>query len=279
VQAPQLLLISSHAAKDTSSAATFSVIVTIGGKRAIALVDCGSTDIFVDYSLASKVHYQMQSLPAQQVAVAGGGHLESSTMIPSATYSIPQEVFTSGFKLLPLRGYDIILGCDWIKLHSPIQLDLRDDFRHLSIHKDGITRVTFSDLTAPKANLVLTAAKLDKLYRSEILGYVTQINLLRTTPPEQNQPSSNKQIAIVLDQFEDVFAAIATLPPKRACDHAIPLQPGPKPPNIRPYRIPHKQKEEVQKLIQDMVIDDIIRANTSLYSSLVWLMKAVYLLH
>jgi hypothetical protein len=28
---------------------------------------------------------------------------------------IQDEVFHSDFKLLQLKGYDVILGCDWIK--------------------------------------------------------------------------------------------------------------------------------------------------------------------
>jgi hypothetical protein len=37
------------------------------------------------------------------------------------------------FKLLQLKGYDVILGCDWIKAHNPIGLDLRADSRLLII--------------------------------------------------------------------------------------------------------------------------------------------------
>jgi hypothetical protein len=52
-QPPQLLLISAHATNGTFYPTTFSVVVTIGGKSGIALVDSGSTDTFMDYSFAS----------------------------------------------------------------------------------------------------------------------------------------------------------------------------------------------------------------------------------
>jgi hypothetical protein len=57
------------------------------------------------------------------------------------------------------------------------------------------------------------------------------------------------------------------LPPSRSCDHHIPLVEDNKPPNIRPYRIPHKQKDEVEKLIKSMLQDGIIRPSSSPYSS------------
>jgi hypothetical protein len=53
-QPPQLLMISTHAATGASSAATFSLMVHIAGKRGIALVDSGSTDTFLVYSFASQ---------------------------------------------------------------------------------------------------------------------------------------------------------------------------------------------------------------------------------
>jgi hypothetical protein len=57
------------------------------------------------------------------------------------------------------------------------------------------------------------------------------------------------------------------LQPPRPCDHQIPLLEGAKPPNIRPYKIPHKQKDEVESLIKSMLQDGIIRPSNSPYSS------------
>jgi hypothetical protein len=126
---PQLLMLSSHAANGTSSAATFSLIVSIGGRKGIALVDIGSIDTFIDYTFASKLNCLIASTTSKQVQVVGGGYLKTDAIISSASYHIQKEKFLNGFKLLQLRGYDIIFGCDWIKCHSPIGLDLRDNSR------------------------------------------------------------------------------------------------------------------------------------------------------
>jgi hypothetical protein len=42
-ETPQLLMIFNHATQGTSSLATFSLTISIGGKKDIALVDSGST--------------------------------------------------------------------------------------------------------------------------------------------------------------------------------------------------------------------------------------------
>jgi hypothetical protein len=45
------------------------------------------------------------------------------------------------------------------------------------------------------------------------------------------------------------------------------LKDGAKPPNVRPYIIPYKQKDEVERLIEDMLKDSLIRPSSSPYSS------------
>jgi hypothetical protein len=53
-QTPQLLMLSTHAAKGTTSSTTFSVVIIMGGKRELTLIDSGSTNSFMDYTFSSK---------------------------------------------------------------------------------------------------------------------------------------------------------------------------------------------------------------------------------
>jgi hypothetical protein len=71
----------------------------------------------------------------------------------------------------------------------------------------------------------------------------------------------------ILHQFEDVFQIPKGLPPKRDCDHRIVLKEGSNPPNIRPYRIPHRQKNVVEDLVQELLHNKEIRHSSSPYSS------------
>jgi hypothetical protein len=111
-QTPQLLMLSAHAAQGTSSATAFSMIVIIGGKRGLTLIDSGSTDTFLDYTFVSKSNCSIITTTAKTVKVIGGGQLESNAITKSTTYFIQGESFSSDFKLLQLKGYDAILGCD-----------------------------------------------------------------------------------------------------------------------------------------------------------------------
>jgi hypothetical protein len=264
---PQLLMISLHAVQGTTSAATFSVVVVIGGKRGLALIDSGNTDTFMDYAFASKCNCQIIIIASKKVKVAGGAQLDSCAITRSTTYFIQQETFSNEFKLLQLKGYDIILGCDWNKAHNPISIDLRDNFRQLIIYKNGTTKVVFYDFTTPPSKPVINSTKLQKLCRAKVLGYVIQINLLQQQPPHSDDQVVHPDIASLLESFEDIFSEQSGIPPSKECDHETPLKENSKPPNLRPYRVPHKQKEEVERLIQSMLQDAIIRPSSSPYSS------------
>lgn len=56
-------------------------------------------------------------------------------------------------------------------------------------------------------------------------------------------------------------------------DHAITLKEGTGIPNIRPYRYPHYQKMEIEKLVRELLEAGIIWSSISFYSSPVILVK------
>jgi hypothetical protein len=71
----------------------------------------------------------------------------------------------------------------------------------------------------------------------------------------------------LLDEFHTIFEEPTTLPPPRKCDHIISLEKGAKVVNKRPYRIPHHQKNVMEKLVQELLLHNFIRYSTSPYSS------------
>ena len=58
----------------------------------------------------------------------------------------------------------------------------------------------------------------------------------------------------VIDTDSKVFEDMPKgLPPTRTHDHTIHLQPGSVPPNIRPYMCPYAQKNELERLVVEML--------------------------
>jgi hypothetical protein len=75
----------------------------------------------------------------------------------------------------------------------------------------------------------------------------------------------------LLVKFEVRFKEPSGLPPQCSFDHAIPLMPGARPMNLRPYRYNPAQKDEIEKQIKQMLAQGIIQFSTSPYSLLVLL--------
>nr|GEW79153.1 retrovirus-related Pol polyprotein from transposon 297 family [Tanacetum cinerariifolium] len=74
-------------------------------------------------------------------------------------------------------------------------------------------------------------------------------------------------------EFEDIYGVPYTLPPHWSIDHRIHLFPNTKPINVRPYRYPHYQKGEMEKLVNEMLSQGTIRVSHSPFSSPVLLVK------
>lgn len=81
------------------------------------------------------------------------------------------------------------------------------------------------------------------------------------------------EIQDVLHRFQLVFNPIEGLPPLRCHDHAIELKSREGPINVRPYRYPEFQKDEIERLVEEMLTAGIIQPSTSPFSSPVLLVK------
>ena len=82
-----------------------------------------------------------------------------------------------------------------------------------------------------------------------------------------------KTVKEVLTQYQRCFRPITGLPPSRDIDHAIQLIPGASPINVRPYRYPHILKNEIERLVQEMLEARIVRPSLSPFSSPMLLVK------
>lgn len=76
-----------------------------------------------------------------------------------------------------------------------------------------------------------------------------------------------------LQRYFKVFTPIHGLPSTREHDHSIELVQGARPVSVRPYRYPRFQKDEIERLVTEMLTAGIIQPSTSPFSSPVLLVK------
>lgn len=260
----ELMYVSHNAVYGTTRPDTFSVIILINGRRAVGLVDSGSTSTFMDQDYAIRNHHPLVATDTKKVVVAGGGELKSDVQVPKILYQIQGETFSNKFNLIPLKGYDIILGADWIYKYSPITLDLKK--RELGITKGGKV-LMIQDFTKPGKHYWVDSKKVDKIIQKGGLGYLFQISKVETGREDEVTTAIPADIQNILQKFPTVLKEPKGLPPTRSCDHSITLKAGAEPPNLRPYRIPHYQKEAMEKIIAELIQSKEIQESDSPYSS------------
>ena len=107
---------------------------------------------------------------------------------------------------------------------------------------------------------------MSKLCTKGVLGYLLQIAPLIPSSDEDTDPLL-EQFKPLLEFFKDVFQALEGMPPSRDCDHHIPLNPGAQPSNLRPYHVPHYQKDAMESIIKELLHNKEIHPSMSPFSS------------
>ncbi|KAJ0010662.1 hypothetical protein Pint_33948 [Pistacia integerrima] len=87
------------------------------------LVDSGSTHNFISSFLVAKVGLHLQEKRSFEVTVASGKRLTSPGQCNLVTLHIKGIPLQLDFYLLPLDGYEIVLGTQWLMTLGPIIWD------------------------------------------------------------------------------------------------------------------------------------------------------------
>ena len=244
-----MMHLSVAAAVGSASPKAFSFHGEIQGRPLFILVDSGSSHTFLSDVVAQSLTGVQDLTPALGVQVANGAVLQCTSYIPAATWSVQGYTFSTDLKLLPLSSYDMILGLDWLASLSPMQVHWAQKW--LSIPYEGSTVVLFGDAPVLPIGSVLQLCQVQDL-------------------TELTVPSA---VQALLSEFASLFEPVSGLPPRRPCDHSIPLIPGAQPVFVRPYRYASLLKSEIEQQVSEMLQHDIIQKSTSPFASPVLLVK------
>lgn len=92
----------------------------LNGQHALVLIDCGSSSNFVSESFVRR--HQLSTQPSQQqqtVDLADGSRRCSSCQVKDASVCIDSYRDSLDLWVLPLAGYDVILGMPWLEQYNP----------------------------------------------------------------------------------------------------------------------------------------------------------------
>ncbi|GKA34795.1 hypothetical protein Tco_0721224 [Tanacetum coccineum] len=118
------------------------------------------------------------------------------------------------------------------------------------------------------------------VFTAKKLGYkLTKTYPLQVIVAGENKMSTQEEEEYILElqtlfmEFDDVFAVPTDLPPKRSCDHRIPLKDESTVVNVRPYRYSPNQKDIIETLAIELLDSGVIRPSHSPFSLPIVLVK------
>lgn len=190
-------------------------------------------------------------------------------MIPQCTFQLGKLKLQHSFRSISLPSHDVILGYDWFTAVSPVAFDIPNQLFSFTVK--GQQTVTTAMFTNAESLKEVKAEKMDKLLDKGVEVFLVQINNIMMNAPEGCK--TPPQVQKLLLEYADLFEEPKSLPPHRALDHTIPLLPGATPPQVRPYRVPHHQKQEMEDQIKKLLAAHFIRHSQSPYAAPVILVK------
>ncbi|XBJ04555.1 hypothetical protein VPH35_023472 [Triticum aestivum] len=267
-----VMKLSVHAACGAQCKKSIQLQGFIGKQEVLILVDSGSSSNFISSKLVDRLQCTTAPFPAAKVTVADGGTLDCNMMVSSLQWWTQGTSFTSSLKVLPLGTYDIILGMEWLEEMSPMWVDWKKKTSWFTHNGVRITLRGIKD--KPASCSAISAKQLQGLVNNG--GVVHMLELCAVQDVFEAPGSSTPlppAITRVLSQHEAVFEDPQVLPPHRSFDHNIPLLPGVKPVNVKPYRYAPMQKTEIERQVREMLQKGLIQNSTSSFASPVLLVK------
>jgi hypothetical protein len=172
-----------------------------------------------------------------------------------ACWSISVVSFSSTLKVLPLPTYDIIIGMDWLEAHSPMWIHWAHKWLCIPL-RNSTVMLRGIQASVMQTALIQVCSIQDLLDKEQ--------SILKGLPDDIQQ---------LLHQYSTVFEVPQGMPPVRDCDHKVPLLPGARPVQMRPYRYAPALKTEIEQQVADMLKTGIIQPSQSEFASSVILVK------
>ncbi len=120
---------------------------------------------------------------------------------------------------------------------------------------------------------VVSLRRMQRLFHHDDIEWAAKCYIMPTSP-EPQEKSHPPDIQKILDRHTKVFSDIPHgVPPDRGMEHVIELEEGAKPVMITPYHHPKKHKDEIEKVIKDLLEMGHIRPSKSPFASAVVLVK------
>ena len=238
----------------------------VAGRPTHVLFDSGATHSFVTPEVAAEF---VGSFVIDRMDVAvmtpGDQTLQAKECLRRVPLVICEKMFLADLLVVPLKGYEVILGMDWLSGYRA-QLDCGKG--RISFKENGQRQMVFYGISPSKYVSLVAALRVEDLLKDGEAYLVT-------VTASEGSASNGVEITdiAVVQEFEDVFAALKELPPPRSNPFTINLEPGAKPIAKTPYRMAPAELAELKKQLEDLMEKGFIRPSSSPWGAPVLFVK------
>ncbi|XP_031276149.1 uncharacterized protein LOC116134605 [Pistacia vera] len=234
----------------------------------VVLVDSGASHNFISHELVERLGIVVEKGKLFWVMVGNGVTVKGEGVCRQVSLDVQGIQIRQDFFPFELGGADIVLGVTWLSSLGDVCVNWKKLTMRFQVEGNRVS-------LQRDPSLVKSKVSLKSMMRS--INNTGEGFLVECFSIEEGLLSKGENVSpgvqAVLDQYRHLFDQPTKLPPHRTHDHTIPLKEGVLAPNIKPYRYPYFQKNEIEKLAEEMLTANIIQPSTSPFASPVLLVK------
>lgn len=269
-QEQELHVLSLNSMVGITSKKTMKMKGLIGNREVVVLIDSGASCNFIAQKLVEELALPVVETKGFGVAVGNGEVIKGSGKCEGVEVVIQGVTIKEEFLRFELGTIDLVLGYSWLVELGETRINWGLHTLRFQSNEKWVS--ICSDPELLRAQVTLNA--MEKLCEKEEVAFLLELQTLFESESKEREQMSSLAVSALLKRYKSVFQMPTRLPPKRNQEHAITLQEGTSPINVIPYRYSHTQKNEIEKLVKEMLQARIIRPSISPFSSLVLLQSS-----
>jgi hypothetical protein len=169
-----------HAVVDMAIGKTMQVRVLVGTTPLIALLDTGSTHSFIAEEAARRTGLPIQPRPRLIATVANGERVSCPGVLRHAPLTIDGSNFVVDLFVMPLAGYDVVLGTQWMATLGKLVWDL---VASTVSFQQGARMVCWEGILAPATPGPCATTASDSLLEELLAGFAIVFSEPTGLPP------------------------------------------------------------------------------------------------
>ena len=270
--------LSLHAMSGARIPSTMRLMAWVGKHEVTLLVDSGSSHNFINANITKKVGLRGVAVEPFEVKVANGEKLKCEEVVRDVKLNVQGVRICADLHVITIVGLDVVLGNAWLRSIGRVLNDyeaMTMEFK-LGGKKRLWKAISSKEIQPCEANVMERLWKGGACCFAVVIAGVNQEKVEEKQGEEELEKKLQQlppSIRCVVEKHRHVLEVPNGLPPPRAFDHRIVLHDETRPVNVAPYRYAHFQKGEIERQVEEMLSQGLIRTSTSPFSSPVLLVR------